>query len=425
MPKAKKKESRVLRALRMSKQHIDPQERYSCQRLCFFFPETSLVGYSNASIESTKYHDAELCVTTESLQIDVVDLRHDHIFWRQQLLLYQSFVGKERRPEIRQTEKKSDLHDTNAGSNRPLRSRIGTGGDVWLTQFHGVTNKFVSNTPIFNVTLNGFSQGFTTLYDSETELEQDLTANMLFFADSIISGRQADNPTFAPVHVDYILPKQVVTEVTDCNANNQEEGVDKADIVKSNDKHVYAAYDNFIEVWEADTGRRTARVDHRRTVEGLLLTGTKLTVMANGGSKVYKGELFPSTNVTVFRTTTDGGLIKERDRFVIGSFRDARSIGDNVHLVSTFEFRLAPVRNGLSRENEDFEGLDATAYVQRARQKAEEEEVPRFVERIIAAISSQQQGSMPRTARSGMWQTGVSENVNVEKKNLRGKASNH
>ena len=119
MPKAKKKESRVLRALRMSKQHIDPQERYSCQRLCFFFPETSLVGYSNASIESTKYHDAELCVTTESLQIDVVDLRHDHIFWRQQLLLYQSFVGKERRPEIRQTEKKSDLHDTNAGSNRP------------------------------------------------------------------------------------------------------------------------------------------------------------------------------------------------------------------------------------------------------------------------------------------------------------------
>ena len=350
-----------------------------------------------------------------------------------------------------------------------------TGSDrLWLRHYHGLTDepeqadgsttRFVTNSEIFNVSINTFSQDFVKPYASATELEEDLTAIMLMFADSVISGNFGGFFIAHP-EVPEAGPIDTVTGgedppsaggATDFETNNQEEGVDEADTVKSDGRYVYAVYGDTIVVWEALTGASVTNVTlppvvhgrpsdpveepgvdlpflgqpefyiSRPYIRGLLLSGSRLTVIVEGygGPIVNDLDFTPvfyntmATRVIVYSTeslSTTGELVQVHQRDLDGSYRDARSIGDVVHLVSTSGFDVyTTIVQGLARWNPRFIDLEESVYIQEAKTIAARDLVPAFVSGVISAISNED-GSLPNVARAGLWQEVLSNHSSVER----------
>ena len=330
---------------------------------------------------------------------------------------------------------KTDRHQEGATFHDDIKHtkhrslRVGAFREPWLETFQnrsteeeaeeeeaGSMTTFVSNSAIFNVTLNTFSPDFVKPYTSLADLEQDLTAIMLFFVDGIISDVEKP-PTQAPVAEEQAPG---ANGQTDFATNNQEEGVDEADRVKSNGRYVYAAYGDSIQVWEALTGAPVTNVtmppvereglSFRFSTRGLLLSGSRLTAIFEAAWEprviviVYSIELLAST----------GELIKLHERELNGRYRDARLIGGIVHVVSFNTFHVErTIMRPLLRWNPRFVDLDDDAYVHEAKLMAVRELVPNFVSRVISVIS-RDNVTLPKLARVGLWQETVSNNSIIE-----------
>ena len=305
----------------------------------------------------------------------------------------------------------------------------------WLQKYHerpidkgsGSASKFVSNSTIFNVTLNTFSKVFVKPYTSATELKEDLTAVMLLFANTIISGLLRF-PTLAPVSFEDGPDPPSAEGETDFETNNQEEGVDEADTVKSDGRYVYTIYGDTIAVWEALSGRMVSNVtmlpvpgrSYRTRIRALLLTASRLTAITAGprNADLQFGLGTHSTRVIVYSTeslSSTGELVKLREHDLRGRYRDARSIGDVIHIVSSASFDVVPtILPRLHRGHVQFADLDDATYIQQAKLVAAREVVPIVVSGLMNAIL-QADGTLPKIARVGLWQEILSGYASVER----------
>lgn len=139
-------------------------------------------------------------------------------------------------------------------------------------------------------------------------------------------------------------PSQPVTEDS-YGTNNQVVGVDEADIIKSNGVQVFAAYGREIVVLDADNVTISSRTELPETpkecysdnIASMLLIGERLVVVTNGYCDNYGDSLrivsgAGNTRVFVYNTVNMAVLSSEA---LQGSYVAARSIGDNLHIVTS------------------------------------------------------------------------------------------
>ena len=327
--------------------------------------------------------------------------------------------------------------------------RFGGFRDAWLKNFDGFPDesdqgsfsssaKYVSNSSIFNVTINTFSKDFLKPYTSVEELEDDLWAIMLMFADSVIAG-DYDWYELLEFPAEGGGEETSAEGQTDFETNNQEEGVDEADTVKSDGTYVYAIYGDTIVVWEALTGTLVTNETlppvvrqfgdppryfyAKPFIQSLLLSGSRLTAIVHGyGDSIvdtldFQPVLYNTmaTRIFVFSTeslASTGQLTKVHERDVNGWYSDARSIGDVVHLVSVAQFDFYTIIRELAQWNPRFRGLEHAVYVEEAKLLAVREVLPSFVSGVISTITNTD-GTLPTIARTGLWQEVLSNHTNA------------
>ena len=333
---------------------------------------------------------------------------------------------------------------------------------------------FRSSSGVFNATLPLFSKTMATPYPNASILVQDLTEVLKMYASSVIKTNSAYSAVPPLYTISQSPPEATFTAVseagtaqaappspeglTDFSTNNQEEGVDEADFTKSDGTYVYTVYGDTIVVWEALTGTlvtnltlpvvseggsgggngnfiglpRPQVVDNifdepfhyppvKPNIEGLLLSSSRLVAIVSGYSNSGESERTTlyganATRILVYSTEslgTTGELVQLHQKDLNGNYRDARTIGDSVHLVTATGLDVySGIAGPLERWRVNFVDLDDEAYIEQARTLAETELIPAFVAQFVADISFE--GQLPTLARVGLWQSILPNETSVE-----------
>ena len=347
-------------------------------------------------------------------------------------------------------------------------------------------------TRAFNVTMDLLSPDILEGYDNDDELKADLGQAVRFFINTFIEdqirwgryeimyggGMEFDDTVASGGDAMGAAGPNGKGEsaagATDFETNNQVDGVDEADMVKSDGTYVYAVYGDTIVVWEAATGTYVTNytlpapnatysyggggggIMYRKLkmaasasggngmmmsanasdgngsdmmmpsnssdgnggggmmgdammpwiptayISGMSLEGDRLVVYASGyGPEVVAAKNVSSacsydafaTRVLVFSTTTPLTLIAQKD--VHGSFRDARAIGDDIHLVTTCSFDFYPLTETLYLMNDEFVNMTDNQYRQDAAKKAEPL-IDAYVELMVKDIYTNGKSKIPK-----------------------------
>jgi inhibitor of cysteine peptidase len=134
------------------------------------------------------------------------------------------------------------------------------------------------------------------------------------------------------------------------STNIQVEGVDEADIVKSDGRYIYLAIDNRLIIaraYPAEEARVIWEREMEGTIQGLFINGDRLAVLESGGP-VYatgwrwglgmegaSGTYEIETTVRVYDVTDRADPVLEREVSLDGYYVSARLIGDYVYLVAS------------------------------------------------------------------------------------------
>lgn len=219
--------------------------------------------------------------------------------------------------------------------------------------------------------------------------------------------------------------------VTDFGTNNQEMGVDEADIIKADDNYMYAAYGDYIVVWDAN-GEKITQVamplppstqyyQPKARIESLLLTPGYLIVIVSGYQNTIVDQrperpILYNYMGTQIRTYKISSLSSENElefigmKNINGRYLDARSIGTNVHLATVSGIDV--YSNLISQLNRrQFPDLTDEEYVAAAQRTAVEKVIPDFVRKLRGEISDS--GNLPNMLQINRWQTEVPENQDV------------
>ena len=269
---------------------------------------------------------------------------------------------------------------------------------------------------------------------------------------------------------------------TDFSTNNQEKGVDESDLVKSDGKFSYAAYGDIVVIWDAATGEFVANytlppiydlvptaspvavataepvgftkpppegdepilVDEifpifdrrppfffyqpKPVIQGMSLAANRLVLYVSGyGDKIRSARSYASvfsnaydTRMVVLDTSTLPATIEVvTQEDIQGSFRDARSIGSDVHVVTTSYIDYYPVTGRLYRWNSEYEGLNSTEYKAKAVSIAEP-----LIDDFVATLLSEilMNGMAPSIPKISLWQSDLGGNTNIAEKLFSGGA---
>jgi len=128
--------------------------------------------------------------------------------------------------------------------------------------------------------------------------------------------------------------------------NIQVEGVDEADIVKSDREYIYLATDNRLIIARAyptQEARILCELELEGTIEGLFVNGDKLAVLQGDGSAygIWREDNLSyysyadKTSVRVYDVTDRESPILERNLSIDGYHISSRMIGDYVYLVAS------------------------------------------------------------------------------------------
>jgi len=312
--------------------------------------------------------------------------------------------------------------------------------------------QFTSTGRAFNVTMNLLSPSVLEGYDNEGELKADLDQAIRFYINTFIEeqilyGRMStiDEPQFSDDSVESSPAgasggAASAAGKTDYNTNNQNEGVDEADYIKSDGIHVFAAYDDVVVVWEAATGKFVTNYtlpalepssdNIFRFVEGdkasnasasdstfvpwvpkawisrMSLEDGKLILFVSGyGPEVVKKKNITSscydafaTRIMVFDASKPLVLITQED--VQGTFQDARAIGNNIHVVTNCGFNLWTLTESAAFWNDEFVNMTDSQYRTAAAKKVEPLIEP-FVELMVADINAHGPAKIPKVSLWG------------------------
>ena len=315
-----------------------------------------------------------------------------------------------------------------------------------------------------DVTLPLFSTNVLDGYSDITKLGPDLAEAAGFLANTVIKsqtgGESKRNPLFGGLVLDspLVMASAATSDVslsspsaagqTDFETNNQEEGVDEADAVKSDGKYVYAAYGERIVVWDALSGDLITNVTmpaidntnivndesgfvkrssffffpQKPSIRALLLESNRLVVIVDGyGNSNRAAFNLTSTNtvlndllathVRVYDTTSLSSLgeitfIKAVD--FNGAFRDARAVGDNIHVVTSsnvnyYNWLTQPLQRwGWSNSNTFDPDLSEEEYQVQAARLAKDKLIPSFVDQLMKDITM---FGTPTLVRISLWES--------------------
>jgi len=336
----------------------------------------------------------------------------------------------------------------------------------------GGNNKFESKGKTFDVRMNIFSPAVLDGYLNGEELRTDLDQSVRFFVNNFIEQQLRYNeeqqrfpvpeedgfagPTFES---DSSTTGGNVPEsspsadgATDFDTNNQEEGVDEADSVKSDGTYVYAAYGDVLVVWEALTGtfvvnytlpavEKTTQggggggggfpeedmvmdsmypYNPKASIHAISLENDRLVLYVKGYGPEVKEQMDVefachdafSTRIIVLDTTAPSqGIPVLTEKDIQGAFRDARCIGPKCHVVTSCNFDLWSLTNELYRWN--FQDLNATEYRGQAAAIVEPK-IAKYVNLMYEAITAHvDDGDIPNMPKISLWQSTVGANENV------------
>jgi hypothetical protein len=174
--------------------------------------------------------------------------------------------------------------------------------------------------------------------------------------------------------------------------NLQEQGVDEADLVKTDGEYIYLIRNGELVIVDA-RARRRLKVASHTDIEGSplaqYLIGDRLTVISQWGGYYYGGQFglgftagapwvpggYHSTvKVTVFDVSSASapGIVEET--YLDGSYSDSRAIGDNVYLVVQNYLKPLPAPRATYTQLEDgysYTYETETEYRQRLASQAE------------------------------------------------------
>ena len=316
----------------------------------------------------------------------------------------------------------------------------------------------------FEVQLNLLTPKVLEGYDNNDELFSDLDqavrfyVNNLIYEQSLISDIYYLQPTLkedAPLMQVAQSPNSPsAAGATDYQTNNQEEGVDESDLVKSDGIHVFSAYGDIVVIWNAATGKFVANYtlppvydgtsapppffpndfttdvmpvmmrppiyfQPKPIIQGMSLVANRLVLYVQGyGDKVRAENNITSafgnaydTRIVVLDTSTLPDTIKVvTQEDVQGGFRDARSIGNNIHLVTSSYINFYLLASPLSRDNPKFQGMNSAEY-KTAATKMAAPLISKFVTLLKNDILLN--GKAPAIPKIAIWQTDIGNSTNV------------
>jgi Beta propeller domain len=322
------------------------------------------------------------------------------------------------------------------------------------------TLQFKSTGRAFDVTMNLLSPAVLEGYDSEDALKADLDQAVRFYIntfieDQILYGRMpiVDGPQYDMAASDDSMPTEgnaasgaagtggaSAKGKTDYNTNNQNEGVDEADFIKSDGTHVFAAYGDVVVVWEAATGEFVTNYTlppiepssqdvgvftggdvamkisgnesmyvpwlQKAWISGMLLESGKLILFVSGyGPEVVKKKNITSscydafaTRIIVLDASKPLVLITQED--VQGTFQDARAIGNNIHVVSNCGFNFWTLTESVALWNDEFINMTDSEYRTAVAAKVEPLIEP-FVDLMVADINAHGTAKIPKISLWG------------------------
>jgi Beta propeller domain len=306
--------------------------------------------------------------------------------------------------------------------------------------------------PFDNVDLPYFDKEILSGYANETDFEKYLAEAAKFLVNKVVLRNLGSVNPSAIVSVDHNdfawrgtttqdrQEPQQVYDVTEYETNNQQHGIDKADLMKSDDNYVYAAYSNYVLVWDKN-GNQVAQVKmslndgsdgssggggdrstrnlvsyQQPQIESLLLVGDQLVVIVSGHNSVQSTgwtTVLTSRLGTQIRTyatssiATDGKLVLVGTKEVNGHFLDAQSVGAQVHIatissIDTYTYLVAPFERLIN-----YPELNDWEYVAHVRRQATEKYIPEFVQKLKVEIMYRDPSGnfvLPNLLRVNQWQ---------------------
>jgi inhibitor of cysteine peptidase len=145
--------------------------------------------------------------------------------------------------------------------------------------------------------------------------------------------------------------------------NIQVEGVDEADIVKSDGEYIYLATDNRVVIARAyptKEARVLCELEFEGYIDGLFINGDRLVVLENpslayvyGAERSLSYSYVTKTSVRVYDLSDREHPVLERDVSVDGYYVSARMIGDYVYLIASGSAWMANDDVSLPRIYED------------------------------------------------------------------------
>jgi uncharacterized secreted protein with C-terminal beta-propeller domain len=127
--------------------------------------------------------------------------------------------------------------------------------------------------------------------------------------------------------------------------NIQVEGVDEADIVKSDGEYIYLAIDNRLVIARAyppEESRVLCELELEGNIEGLFINGDRLAVLEGNGPVygIWREEILPygdgvKTSVKVYDVTDRETPVLQRELSIDGYYVSSRMIGEYVYLVAS------------------------------------------------------------------------------------------
>jgi uncharacterized secreted protein with C-terminal beta-propeller domain len=141
--------------------------------------------------------------------------------------------------------------------------------------------------------------------------------------------------------------------------NIQVEGVDEADIVKSDGEYIYLAIDNRLIIaraYPAEEARILCELEIEGNIEGLFINGDRLAVLEGNGPVygIWREEILSyrdgvKTSVKVYDATDRETPVLQRELSIDGYYVSSRMIGEYVYLVASGSAWIGDDNTGLPR----------------------------------------------------------------------------
>lgn len=275
-------------------------------------------------------------------------------------------------------------------------------------------------------------------YATVEELVYDLNQTVRFYVNTIIQ-EQTRNPfpIFAVAELaDSPAASPSAEGANDFETNNQEEGVDEADTVKSDGTNVYVAYGDVLVIWDAITGASITNYTlpapsqefneyyyywNRPNILGMSLEDDRLVLYVSGyGNDARNSNPTASifynsfeTRIVVLDISNLPLLTVVAHKDIHGYYRDARAVGSDVHVVTTFGIDYYSGFGPIHRWNIEYEGMNDTEYKEAATIAAGpliDDFVARLQKDVPLIFDSNDVSNIPKIS---IWQTELGENDNM------------